>query len=63
MITRLTLQNFGLFDVHSIDLAPLTLLAGYNHTGKSTILKDIIGLRDWDVASPNAGGIDSMKRE
>ena len=62
MITRLTLQNFGPFDVQSIELAPLTLLAGYNYTGKSTILRAIEGLSTWDIDTQDMYMMDYMKR-
>ena len=45
MIKSLTLKNFKCFGDQSITLAPLTLLAGLNSMGKSTVLQAMLVLR------------------
>lgn len=45
MITRLHLRNFKAFRDQQFDLAPLTLLAGLNGSGKSSLLQSLLILR------------------
>lgn len=42
MIQALTLQNFKCFETLRLDLAPLTLLTGFNAAGKSTSLQTLL---------------------
>ena len=43
MIRRLTVQNFkSLYDLTSLSLSPITLLAGSNNSGKTTILQAML---------------------
>ncbi|WP_348266520.1 DUF3696 domain-containing protein [Edaphobacter sp. DSM 109919] len=45
MLTNIRLRNFKVFREQSIDLAPLTLLAGLNGSGKSTLIQALAMLR------------------
>lgn len=45
MLTGLTLMNFKIFREESIELKPLTLLAGLNGSGKSTVMQALAMLR------------------
>lgn len=45
MITRLAIQNFKIFDYQDFALSPLTLLAGLNGVGKSTVIQSLLLLR------------------
>ena len=45
MIDRITLSNFKCFEAQSIELRSLTLLAGLNSSGKSTIIQSLLLLR------------------
>lgn len=45
MISRLTIQNFKAFENQSFILPPLTLLAGLNGVGKSTVIQSLLLLR------------------
>lgn len=45
MITHLRLRNFKAFRDQQFDLAPLTLLAGLNGSGKSSMLQSLLILR------------------
>ena len=45
MIQRLRLQNFKCFEDLSLELGSLTLLAGLNGMGKSTVLQSLLLLR------------------
>jgi predicted ATPase len=45
MLKRLTLRNFKSFESQSIDFGNLTLLAGINSSGKSSILQSLLLLR------------------
>lgn len=52
MITSLSIRNFKRIDeLHLPELKPVTLLAGKNNTGKSTVLEAIFFL--WAVTSPD----------
>ncbi len=42
MLTSLTISNFKCYDKLTLPLAPLTLLAGFNAAGKSTVLQSIL---------------------
>lgn len=42
MLKKLTIQNFKCFDFVSIPMAPLTLLTGFNASGKSTTLQSLL---------------------
>ncbi|MDR1070117.1 MAG: ATP-binding protein, partial [Gracilibacteraceae bacterium] len=47
MITKLTLNNFRCFQKFTLDaLRPVTLIAGTNNVGKSTILESIFLFMD-----------------
>lgn len=55
MLTRLTLKNFKCFDSASLQLAPLTLLTGFNAAGKSTSLQSLLLLaQSLQTANPTA---------
>lgn len=41
MLTQLKLKNFKCFENLQLDLAPLTLLTGFNSAGKSTVLQSL----------------------
>lgn len=45
MLSSLTLKNFKPFENQSFSLKPLTLLAGLNSTGKSSVLQSLLLLR------------------
>jgi len=45
MLSSLTLKNFKPFENQSFSLKPLTLLAGLNSTGKSSLLQSLLLLR------------------
>ena len=45
MITRVQVSNFKAFRDQQFDLAPLTLLAGLNGSGKSSLLQSLLILR------------------
>jgi predicted ATPase len=45
MISFLRLQNFKCFEDQSFQLKPLTLLAGLNGTGKSSVIQSFLLLR------------------
>ena len=45
MLESLTLRNFKAFNYQDIQLRPLTLLAGLNGMGKSTVLQSLLLLR------------------
>lgn len=45
MISSLTLKNFKCFRNLAVDLKPLTLLAGLNGTGKSSVIQSLLLLR------------------
>lgn len=45
MLESLTLHNFKCFPHQTIELAPLTLLAGLNSTGKSSVIEALLLLR------------------
>jgi predicted ATPase len=55
MITQVGLTNFKIFREQNINLAPLTLLAGLNGSGKSTVMQALAMLRQ----SHDAGSLDS----
>src|SRR5271167_2342181 len=42
MIDRITLTNFKCFEALNLDLAPLTLLTGFNAGGKSTATQTLL---------------------
>ena len=44
MLSSLTLKNFKPFENQSFSLKPLTLLAGLNSTGKSSVLQFLLSL-------------------
>ena len=45
MLESLTLSNFKAFNYQDIQLRPLTLLAGLNGMGKSSVLQSLLLLR------------------
>ncbi|ALS25606.1 P-loop containing nucleoside triphosphate hydrolase [Paenibacillus sp. 32O-W] len=45
MITKLCLENIKCFQEQTVKLAPLTLLAGLNGAGKSTVIQSLLLLR------------------
>ncbi len=45
MINQIFLTNFKCFEAQSISLAPLTLLAGLNGSGKSSVIQSLLLLR------------------
>lgn len=57
MIQSITLTNFKCFERQDIVLKPLTLLAGLNSSGKSTIIQALLLLRQSYLENllPNAG--------
>ena len=48
-IEKINLSNFKSFASLEIDLAPLTLLAGQNGVGKSSVIQALLLLRQWYV--------------
>jgi predicted ATPase len=46
MITRIEIDGFKSFEDFALDLAPLTVLAGANNSGKSNLLEALVLLRD-----------------
>src|SRR6266478_9925193 len=57
MITCIELINFKCFEQQKIPLKPLTLLAGLNSSGKSTIIQALLLLRQSSLENllPNVG--------
>jgi len=57
MIDSITLRNFKCFELQTVALKPLTLLAGLNSSGKSTIIQSLLLLRQsyLDNMLPNIG--------
>ena len=60
MITKITSQYFNRFETQEFSLEPLTLLAGPNNSGKSTLLQAAIvwnlGMRKWwEKKGPGSG--------
>lgn len=53
MITRLSLTNFKCFKSSNIKIAPLTVLAGINSVGKSTVIESMLLLRESQKRSEN----------
>lgn len=53
MITRLSLTNFKCFKSCDIKIAPLTVLAGINSVGKSTVIESMLLLRESQKRSEN----------
>lgn len=53
MITRLSLANFKCFKSSDIKIAPLTVLAGVNSVGKSTVIESMLLLRESQKRSEN----------
>lgn len=53
MITKLNLGNFKCFKSAKINIAPLTVLAGINSMGKSTVIESILLLRQSWLKEPN----------
>lgn len=53
MITRLSLTNFKCFKSSDIKIAPLTVLAGINSVGKSTVIESMLLLRESQKRSEN----------
>jgi len=45
MITKLSLENFKIFQKQDFDLAPLTLITGINGMGKSSIIQSLLLLK------------------
>jgi predicted ATPase len=42
MLTRLSIRNFKTFSQLELDLAPLTVLTGFNSSGKSTVIQALL---------------------
>lgn len=62
MLTKLELNNFKCFSRLDLPLAPLTLLAGLNNSGKSSVLQAICMLRQYqETADPILAGHGSVK--
>lgn len=57
MLTGLNLKNFKCFDSLELRLAPLTLLCGFNGTGKTSVIQSLLLLRQSKVG----GGLDTGK--
>lgn len=60
MITKITTENFKRFGSQAFTLAPLSLLAGPNNSGKSTLLQAVmvwnLGLQRWvEKRGPGSG--------
>lgn len=51
MITQLSLKNFKCFKSSDIKIAPLTVLAGINSVGKSTVIESMLLLRESKMKS------------
>jgi predicted ATPase len=66
MLTELHLLNFKSFTDETIPLAPMTLLAGVNNTGKSTVIQALRMLWKWatvgDPTLPGHGSLKEMKK-
>lgn len=45
MLKSITLENYKCFDNASIDIAPLTVLCGVNSSGKSSIIKSLLMMK------------------
>jgi len=65
MLTEMRLLNFKSFIDDSIPLSPMTLLAGINNTGKSSIMQAVRMLWKWatvgDPTLPGHGALKEMK--
>jgi len=53
VIERIELQNFKCFNRQVLDIGPLTLLAGLNGSGKSSVLQSLLLLRQSQSTSPD----------
>jgi len=65
MLTEIHLLNFKSFPDTRIAVAPMTLLAGLNNSGKSSVLQSLRMLWRWietgDPSLPNHGSLKEMK--
>ena len=63
MLTRVTIENFKRFQSQVFDLAPVTVLAGPNNSGKSTLLQALsawaFALRRWQAGKGAEGNLKS----
>lgn len=67
MLTKLHLLNFKSFTDETIPLSSLTLLAGLNNTGKSSVIQAVRMLWKWtsigDPSLPGHGSLKEMKNK
>ena len=67
MIQDIYISNFKPFLDKTVSLSPLTLLAGLNNSGKSSLIQAIRMLWKWnesgDPTSPNHGSLNDMKNK
>ncbi len=67
MLTGIHLLNFKSFTDQKLSLSPMTLLAGLNNSGKSSVIQALRMLRKWvetgDPTLPGHGSLNEMKNK
>ena len=60
MIETLRLRNFKCFDDAAFDMGKITLLAGLNGTGKSSVIQALLALRNFGLTQHGTGWYGSL---
>lgn len=67
MITKVVLRNFKRFKEETIELDPLSILAGHNNSGKTTVIQAIaawgFALREWSSSEKQERSIGLTRKE